>query len=95
MITIRTFEPSDWPAVWAMVEPVLRTGETYVFSPDITEDEARRVWVEMPKATYVAIDGCFVGTYYIKPNQPALGAHVCNCAATSLQRLQAERVLRR
>ncbi len=20
-----------------------------------------------------------LGTYYIKPNQPALGAHVCNC----------------
>jgi ribosomal protein S18 acetylase RimI-like enzyme len=27
------------------------------------------------------VDECneVLGTYYIKPNQPALGAHVCNC----------------
>jgi ribosomal protein S18 acetylase RimI-like enzyme len=29
--------------------------------------------------TYVALDqGKIVGTYHIKPNHPALGAHVCN-----------------
>ena len=81
MITIRPYQPSDWPAVWAIVAPVFRAGETYAFSPDIGEGETRRVWVEMPKRTYVAVDddGNIVGTYYIKPNQPALGAHVCNC----------------
>ena len=81
MITIRPYQPSDWPAVWAIVEPVFRAGETYAFSPDISEDDSRRVWVETPQKTYVAVDdsGGIVGTYYIKPNQPALGAHVCNC----------------
>jgi RimJ/RimL family protein N-acetyltransferase len=81
MITICPYQPSDWPAVWAIVEPVFRAGETYAFSPDITEDDSRRVWVDIPKETYVAVDhsGNIVGTYYIKPNQPALGAHVCNC----------------
>ena len=30
-------------------------------------------------ATYVAVEGGeILGTYYIKPNQPGLGAHVCN-----------------
>ena len=24
-------------------------------------------------------DDVIVGTYYLKPNQPTLGAHVCNC----------------
>lgn len=35
----------------------------------------------MPSATFVAVDEDdeVIGTYYIKPNQPALGAHVCNC----------------
>ena len=29
--------------------------------------------------TYVAVaDGEILGTYYIKPNQPRLGSHVCN-----------------
>lgn len=78
---IRPFERTDWKAVWAVVEPVFRSGETYAFSPDITELEARRVWIDTPTATYVVADpdGRIVGTYYIKPNQPPLGAHVCNC----------------
>ncbi len=34
-----------------------------------------------PAATYIAenADGNILGTYYIKPNQPTLGAHVANC----------------
>jgi ribosomal protein S18 acetylase RimI-like enzyme len=37
--------------------------------------------VSTPTATYVAADESddILGTYYIKPNQAALGAHVCNC----------------
>jgi RimJ/RimL family protein N-acetyltransferase len=64
-----------------MIEPVFRAGETYVFSRNISEDEAYKVWVLMPKATYVAVDqdNVILGTYYIKPNQPGLGDHICNC----------------
>lgn len=77
---MREFRPDDWGAVWQMLEPVFRAGETYVYSPDITEDEARRVWIDAPAATFVAtIDGDIVGTYYLKPNQPGLGNHICNC----------------
>ncbi|EDX85723.1 acetyltransferase, GNAT family [Synechococcus sp. PCC 7335] len=57
-------------------------GDTYAFSPNISEGEAYRVWVEEPHETYVALeegDDRILGTYYIKPNQPTLGAHVCNC----------------
>jgi ribosomal protein S18 acetylase RimI-like enzyme len=81
MIRIRPFEPRDWPAVWGILQPVFRAGETYAFAPEIGEAEARRAWIEAPAATFVAIDSKdeLVGTYYIKPNQPPLGAHVCNC----------------
>jgi len=81
MLKIRPFAETDWVATWRIIEPVFRAGETYVFSPDITEEEAYRVWVEMPSATFVAVDDSneILGTYYIKPNQPALGDHVCNC----------------
>ncbi|MGD1899699.1 MAG: GNAT family N-acetyltransferase [Phormidesmis sp.] len=81
MVTIRRFESVDWPHVWSILEPVFRAGETYAFSPDISEAEAHNVWVDRPKTTYVAVDGedTLLGTYYIKPNQPQLGAHVCNC----------------
>jgi RimJ/RimL family protein N-acetyltransferase len=81
MIRIRPFEKKDWEACWRIIEPVFRAGETYAFSPDITESEAHTVWVRMPTATFVAVDdeNNILGTYYIKPNQPALGDHVCNC----------------
>ena len=82
MIEVRPFEKRDWDAVWNMIEPVVRTGETYAISPDITEQGAHKVWVEFPSSTYVAVDQSreeIVGTYYIKPNQPGQGAHVCNC----------------
>ncbi len=81
MITIRSYEEKDWPEVWAVIEPVFRAGSTYAFSPEISEVESKNVWIEAPKATYICEDGDkkIIGTYYIKPNQPALGAHVCNC----------------
>jgi len=81
MTTIRRYEEKDWPDVWSIIEPVFRDGETYAFSPDISEERAHKVWVETPAATYTAADsnGTILGTYYLKPNQPDLGAHVCNC----------------
>lgn len=81
MTNIREFNKADWPGLWRIIEPVLRSGETYVFSLDITEDEAYKIWIELPEETFVAVDekNNIIGTYYIKPNQPGLGSHVCNC----------------
>lgn len=81
MIVIREAVPSDWPQIWRVVEPVFRQGETYPFAREIPEGEARVAWMERTAARYVALDAMdsVVGTYYIRPNQPGLGAHVCNC----------------
>ncbi|MEM8547047.1 MAG: GNAT family N-acetyltransferase [Pseudomonadota bacterium] len=78
---IRHFDDEDWPAVWSILAPVFRAGETYRFAPDMSATEARRVWLEVPAATFVAVDsaGTILGTYFIKANQPGLGDHVCNC----------------
>ena len=78
---IRPHRGHDWPCVWEILEPVFRAGETYAFSPDIPRAEAKRVWIDAPAATFVAVDeqGQVLGTYFVKPNQPTLGAHVCNC----------------
>ena len=81
MFGIRNYEERDWKSVWHVIEPVFRAGETYAYATDITEDEAYEVWIEKPSATFVAKDenGEIIGTYYIKPNQPGPGSHVCNC----------------
>lgn len=81
MITIQTYEEKDWAATWQIIEPVFRAGETYAFSPDITEKETYHAWIEVPTETFVAVDEnkAVVGTYYIKKNQPGSGSHICNC----------------
>lgn len=81
MIEIRRFEENDWTAVWRIIEPVFRAGETYAVPSDISEKDAYRIWVTVPLAVYVAVDrnNVILGTYYLKPNQAGPGAHVCNC----------------
>ena len=78
---IRQADANDWQGIWRTIKPVFRAGESYPFARDITESDARHAWMDLPTATYVAIDehGRVAGTYYIKPNQPGLGAHVANC----------------
>ncbi|MGD2159208.1 MAG: GNAT family N-acetyltransferase [Anaerolineales bacterium] len=80
MPRIRAAQPQDHDAIWAIFHKIVSKGETYAFDPNTSREEALRVWIEKPTATYVAeLNGDIVGTYYIKPNQPKLGAHICNC----------------
>ncbi|AKS45645.1 Ribosomal protein S18 acetylase RimI [Octadecabacter temperatus] len=76
---IRRATDADWPAIWDMLRPVFRAGETYAVSRDIDEAAARAMWMDAPAATFVAQDGEILGTYYIKTNHQGGGAHVCNC----------------
>jgi ribosomal protein S18 acetylase RimI-like enzyme len=80
-VSIRRFDPTDWTHVWPLLQTTFSAGDTYTFSPQSTEVEIHKAWIELPAATFVACNeaGDIVGTYFIKPNQPGLGAHVCNC----------------
>ena len=78
-VNIRPIQPADFEAVWQIFHEVVAKADTYAFAPDTTRDEALRLWVDVPQVTFVAeLDGQVVGTYFLKPNQPALGSHVCN-----------------
>ena len=80
MVHIRRYQESDWPMVWSILKATISAGDTFAFSPESTEEEMHYAWIDVPAATFVACDdtGRVTGTYYIKPNQPGLGAHVCN-----------------
>lgn len=81
MINIREFKEDDWPHVWQFMEPVIRVGQTYPYAMDMTSEQAHYMWIDVTECAYVAEDeaGNIIGSYYIKPNQPTLGAHVANC----------------
>ena len=69
----------DWPAVYAIFNAVTATADTYPYSPDMTETEARNTWMASANTVFVAeIDGEIVGTAYLKPNIPGLGDHIAN-----------------
>lgn len=80
-VEIRPSTDADWPAIREIMEPVVRAGDTYPCATDMTVEGARQTWIDIPAATYVAegSDGNLLGTYYIKPNQPTLGAPIANC----------------
>ena len=79
-MNIRPCTPADQAAVWAILEPVIRVGETYALPQEMTEAEAVAYWTGPDRETFVAeVNGKVVGTYYLKANQAGRGSHVCNC----------------
>ena len=76
---IRQATDADWPALWAILEPVFRAGDTYAVDRDVSEDACRKMWQVAPTATYVVEDGEILATYYIKTNHQGAASHVCNC----------------
>ncbi len=79
-LTIREIRKCNDDSVLGIFLDIVTKGETYAFDPKTSKEEALKLWINKPTMTYVAeLDGQVVGTYYIKPNQPSLGSHVCNC----------------
>jgi ribosomal protein S18 acetylase RimI-like enzyme len=79
-ITIRPFEPRDRDALWRVLEPVFRAGETYAIDPDIPREDALAYWCGPGRQVFSAvIDGRLVGSYFLARNQMGGGSHVCNC----------------
>jgi L-amino acid N-acyltransferase YncA len=86
-LEIRRATEEDFAEIWAIFHEVVARADTYTFPAETTRDEAHAIWMGAPTATYVAVDGGrVVGTYYIKPNQPGPGAHICNAGYMTAQR---------
>ncbi|MGB9378600.1 MAG: GNAT family N-acetyltransferase [Mycobacteriales bacterium] len=74
---------ADWPAIWQIFRAVVGAGETYAYDPQMSEDQARALWMlNPPGRTFVALDaeGAVVGTAKMHPNQMGPGAHVATAS---------------
>jgi len=77
---IRPATTNDEAAIWRIVGPTIRAGETYALDRDMAEADALAYWLGGDRSTFVAEDdGEIVGTYYLRANQAGGGKHVCNC----------------
>jgi RimJ/RimL family protein N-acetyltransferase len=79
-VIVRLATGADAPAIWRVLEPMIRAAETYALPRDMSEAEALGFWMGEGREAFVAEDeGAIVGTYYLRPNQLGGGGHVCNC----------------
>lgn len=76
---IREATADDWAAIWPFLRVIVAAGETYTLPRDITENDARAVWMQQPPgATFVAVDdgGAVLGSAKSGPNQRGPGSHI-------------------
>jgi len=79
-LVIREAAECDFERIWPIFRAIVAPGDTYGFDPDTSEAQARRLWMDLPRKTFVAERGGEVlGTYYLKSNFGGPGSHVCNC----------------
>jgi len=77
---IRPVRSQDAEALWSVLEPVIRAGETYPVPRDMTREAALDYWLSPNHVVHVACDEeAMLGTYYLRANNAGGGAHVANC----------------
>ena len=77
---IRSAAQFDDDAIWRVIEPVFRAGETYPLPVDISRADAFAYWRASGNEVFVAEDGGrIVDTYYLRANNRGGGSHVANC----------------
>jgi ribosomal protein S18 acetylase RimI-like enzyme len=79
-LAIRAATPADDDAIWRILEPTFRAGETYPTPRDVSRADALAYWRSAGHAVFVAEQGGDIaGTYYLRANTQGGGAHVANC----------------
>jgi ribosomal protein S18 acetylase RimI-like enzyme len=77
---IRPATEKDWPAMWAMLEPIMAEGETLSLPRDGSEAIGRAYFASPEKVNFAAVeDDAVLGASYVRANQLGAGAHVANC----------------
>lgn len=80
MLAIRPAEARDDDAIWAILEPTFRAGETYPIPREVSRADALAYWRSPGHSVFVAEQGGeIIGTYYLRANNCGGGAHVANC----------------
>jgi ribosomal protein S18 acetylase RimI-like enzyme len=81
---VRPAQARDDDAIWAIIGPTIRAGETYVLPRDMSRAAALSYWRSPGHEVFVAEQGgegvsVVLGTYYMRANQQGGGSHVANC----------------
>jgi ribosomal protein S18 acetylase RimI-like enzyme len=92
---IRSATTEDHDAIWQILEPTIRAGETYALPSDMSRADAIAYWTGSDRQTFVADEqGRIIGTYYLRANQGGGGAHVANCGYVTADQAKGRGVAR-
>jgi len=95
MRIVRAVKGEDADAVWRILEPMVRAGETYPLPRDMSKEDMLSYWTGAEHEVFVAEeDGEVVGTYFLKANQKGGGAHVANCGYVTAAAAQGRGIAR-
>ena len=76
---IRPATEDDWLGIWQIFKDVISRGDTYTYAPDMTQEQAKDIWIRNGCHPYVVThDGNVVGTFTIRTNKPGFGNHIAN-----------------
>jgi len=80
MPVIRRARANDADAIWTILKPMVRAGETYTLPSNMTRRDALEYWQRKGHEVFVAEESKrILGTYFLQANQMGGGAHVANC----------------
>jgi ribosomal protein S18 acetylase RimI-like enzyme len=93
VVVIRRARAGDRDAIWAILAPVIRAGETYALPRNMSKRDALEYWHRKGHEVFVAEDSMrILGTYFLHANQMGGGAHVANCGYITSQDAQGKGV---
>lgn len=76
---IRPATEADWAGIWEIFKDVISRGDTYTYAPDMTQEQAKDIWIRGGCHGYVVTHGDkIVGSFTIRTNKPGYGNHVAN-----------------
>jgi L-amino acid N-acyltransferase YncA len=80
-VTVRPARPDDFEAMWRIFQAVVAGGDTYVFDPATSREDAKAYFLGPNMVSCVAeLDGAVAGMYKLIPNRRDLGSHVANAS---------------
>ena len=78
---VRAANSSDWQEIWQIMQQVIAKEDTYVFSADTSEADAKKYWFAEGVSSFICEDQeKIVGIFKILANQRDLGSHVANAS---------------
>jgi ribosomal protein S18 acetylase RimI-like enzyme len=92
---VRPAQARDDDAIWGIIGPTIRAGETYALPREMSRADALAYWKSPGHEVFVAEhDGRLLGTYYMRANQQGGGSHVANCGYMTAQPASGQGVAR-